>query len=126
MAAASTPPSFYDGMAGQPGGGAPPPGAAPAPGGAPGGADGGKPEDEIFQAVAKVMSVLKKVPKMKDGTQTYIDRALAPLKEMVVDVLKKDPKDLDSASPAPSASTDPAAAPPAPPTPKPGEAVPAT
>lgn len=123
--ATSAPPNIYDNMAGMQGApagaGAPAAGGPPGPGGAPGGdADG-----EILQAVAKIFSVLKKVPKMKDGTQPYIDRALAPLKEMVVDVLKKDPKDLDAAGGGDKSAD--AAAPdsPAAQAPLPGEAVPA-
>lgn len=102
-----------------PGGGAPPPAA--------GGDDGkGSPDDEIVQAVGKMFTLLNKIPKMasKDGTQPYIERAKAALKEMVVDALKKDPKDLDSGG-GDSKPAGGAEAPPAPPTPKPGEAVPA-
>lgn len=97
-----------------------PGGAPPPPAGGPGGAPGADADGEIVQAVAKIFSVLKKMPKMKDGAQPYIDRAMAPLKEMVVDLLKKDPKELDAASPAPAAAS------PAPAAPLPGEAVPAT
>src|SRR5271170_2641791 len=120
MAAASTPPSFYSSMAqAQPGG------APPAAGGD--GGKGGDPDDEIVQAVGKMFSLLNKIPKMasKDGTQPYIERAKAALKEMVVDALKKDPKDLDSPPGGGDKPTTGAEAPPAPPTPKPGEAVPA-
>lgn len=123
--ATSAPPNIYDNMAGMQG--APAGAGAPAPGaGGPAGAPGGDADGEILQAVAKIFSVLKKVPKMKDGTQPYIDRALAPLKEMVVDVLKKDPKDLDAASGGGDKPADaPASASPAAQAPLPGEAVPA-
>lgn len=92
----SAPPSLYDNAASMPG--------PPAP--KPGGDDA---DMEILQAVKKINDVLKKVAAKKDGTQPYIDRMMAAAKDMVVDVLKKDPKDLESSDPAP-----PAAAPPAP------------
>lgn len=120
MAAGSTPPSFYNNMAQAQPGGAPPPGGDA-------GGKGGDPDDEIVQAVGKMFNILNKIPKMasKDGTQPYIERAKAALKEMVVDALKKDPKDLDAGTGASDKPAGGDTAPPAPPTPKPGEAVPA-
>jgi len=85
----SAPPSFYNSMA-QTGGGAapPPPAGAPAAGGD---------DTDVLAAMAKMAGALKKIGKMKDGAQPYIDRMMSTMKELIVDVFKKDPKDLDAA-----------------------------
>lgn len=94
----SAPPSFYNTMAQQnaTGGGAMPPGGAKPP--------AGGDDAEIMAAVTKVFGAMKKIGAMKDGAQPYIDRIQTALKEMVVDVFKKDPKDLDAAA-APAADS---------------------
>jgi hypothetical protein len=86
----------------------------------PKGGPGGDADMEILTAVKKISDVLKKIAAKKDGTQPYIDRMMAAAKDMIVDVLKKDPKDLDASASAPAGDgappPPPAGAPPAPPT----------
>lgn len=88
---AAAPPSFYNQMSQQGGTGA---GTT-----APGPADKPKGDDaDIIDAVAKIFKASKKIAEMKDGAKPYVDRIQAALKEMFVDVFKKDPKDLDASA----------------------------
>jgi hypothetical protein len=114
----AAPPSFYDNLpaGGDAAAGGPPP---PAPGGKQGGdsdVDG-----ELMKGLTGVYRVLSKMGKLKKEIKPGIDKIKEDIKGLVVQGLKKDPKDLDSgeektpdAAPAPDAAP-PAGGPPSPP-----------
>lgn len=119
---AAAPPSIYNQQSIQNGTGAgvltPGPQGAPGAQGKPAGDDA-----DIIDAVAKIFKASKKIAEMKDGAKPYVDRIQAALKEMFVDVFKKDPKDLDASAggdakpPADNATPPPDAGNPTPPPP---------
>ncbi len=108
----AAPPNFYDNL---PGGGEPAAGAPP-PGG-PGGKPGGEPDadEELMKGLTGVYRVLSKMSKLKKELKGGIDKIKEDIKVLVVQGLKKDPKDLDSGedkTPPPAPAAEPPAAPP--------------
>lgn len=108
----AAPPSFYDNL---------PAGGDAAGGGPQGGGDKGKDSDadeELMKGLTGVYRVLSKMSKIKKELKPGIDKLKEGIKELVVQGLKKDPKDLDSGddSKAPAAdAAPPSGGPPAPP-----------
>ena len=110
----AAPPSFYDNLpaGGDAAGGGPQPGKK--------GADSDA-DEELMKGLTGVYRVLSKMSKLKKELKPGIDKLKEGIKELVVQGLKKDPKDLDSgedktpdAAP-PAADAPPPGGPPAPP-----------
>jgi hypothetical protein len=106
----AAPPSFYDNL---------PAGGDAAGGGPQPGAKGGEPDadEELMKGLTGVYRVLSKMSKIKKDLKPGIDDIKEKIKVLVVQGLKKDPKDLDSGeekTPEPAAEP-PAGGPPAPP-----------
>jgi|ERR1700728_1095136 len=102
----AAPPSFYDNL---------PPGGDASGGGPQGGGPKGKESDadeELMKGFTGVFRVLSKMSKLKKELKPGIDKLKEGIKEIVVQGLKKDPKDLDSGD---DSKPDADAAPPAPP-----------
>ena len=102
----AAPPNFYDNL---PAGGDGAAGAPPAKVGEDTDADG-----ELMKGLTGVYRVLSKMAKLKKELKPGIDKIKEDIKVLVVQGLKKDPKDLDSGeeTPAPAAEP-PAGGPPA-------------
>jgi hypothetical protein len=86
----AAPPSFYDNLpaGGDAAGGGPQPGAKK---------DGESDSDEeLMKGLTGVYRVLSKMSKIKKELKPGIDKLKEGIKELVVQGLKKDPKDLDS------------------------------
>lgn len=108
----AAPPSFYDNL--------PPGGDAAAGGPQPGGKKGGDSDadEELMKGLTGVYRVLSKMSKLKKELKPGIDKLKDGIKELVVQGLKKDPKDLDSGEDKPAEAppeAPPAGGPPAPP-----------
>ncbi len=108
------PPSFYDNLpaGGDAAAGGPPPAGQ--------GKDAGSDVDEeLMKGLTGVYRVMSKMAKLKKELKPGIDKIKEDIKVLVVQGLKKDPKDLDSGEdkPAPEAPPPPppAGGPPAPP-----------
>jgi hypothetical protein len=107
----AAPPSFYDNLpaGGDAGGG------GPQGGGAKPGADKDA-DQELLNGVTAVYRVIGKIGKAKEGLKPLIDKVKTAIKELAVQGLKMDPKDLDSGDDSkPAAEAPPAGGPPAPP-----------
>ena len=110
----AAPPNFYENL---PGGGETA-GGGPKPG--PAGKQGGEPDadGELMQGLTGVYRVLSKMAKIKKELKGGIDKIKEDIKILVVQGLKKDPKDLESGDDkAPAAAEPPPATPPAAPPP---------
>ena len=108
----AAPPSFYDNL--------PAGGDAAAGGPLPGGKKGADSDadEELMKGLTGVYRVLSKMSKLKKELKPGIDKLKEGIKDLVVQGLKKDPKDLDSgedktpdAAPAADAGGPPAAPP---------------
>lgn len=107
----AAPPSFYDNL---------PPGGDAAAGGPPPGKKGEDKDgdEELLKGVVGVYRVVNKIGKAKDALKPLVEKVKAAIKELAVQGLKMDPKDLDSgddSKSAPPADAAPAGGPPAPP-----------
>lgn len=109
----AAPPSFYDNL---------PPGGDASGGGPQAGAKGKESDadEELMKGFTGVFRVLSKMSKLKKELKPGIDKLKEGIKEIVVQGLKKDPKDLDSGDDSKDADAAPPAAaaaggPPAPP-----------
>jgi hypothetical protein len=113
----AAPPSFYDNLpaGGDAASGGPPPGGKK-------GADSDV-DEELMKGLTGVYRVLSKMTKLKKDLKPGIDKLKEGIKELVVQGLKKDPKDLDSGDDKPADAPPPDAAPPAggPPAPPPSQ-----
>jgi hypothetical protein len=108
----AAPPSFYDNL--------PAGGDAAAGGPQPGGKKGADSDvdEELMKGLTGVYRVLSKMTKLKKDLKPGIDKLKEGIKELVVQGLKKDPKDLDSGDDKPAEAppeAPPAGGPPAPP-----------
>jgi hypothetical protein len=106
----AAPPSFYDNL--------PPGGEAASGGPQPDGKKGGDSDadEELMKGLTGVYRVLSKMSKLKKELKPGIDKLKDGIKELVVQGLKKDPKDLDSgddSKSAPPPDAAPAGGPPA-------------
>jgi len=103
------PPNFYDNL----------PAGGDAAGGGPQPQGGGKPgadsdaDGELMKGLTGVYRVLSKMAKVKKELKPGIDKLKEGIKELVVQGLKKDPKDLDSGDDKGSDSAAPPEPPPA-------------
>ncbi len=106
----AAPPNFYENLpgGGEPAAGAPPPGGAGKPGGEP------DADEELMKGLTGVYRVLSKMAKLKKELKGGIDKIKEDIKVLVVQGLKKDPKDLDAGEDKAPAAPPPAAEPPAP------------
>lgn len=105
----AAPPSFYDNL---PAGGDAASGGPP-----PGGKKSGESDadEELMKGLTGVYRVLSKMSKLKKELKPGIDKLKEGIKELVVQGLKKDPKDLDSGEEKPpeAEAAPPAGGPPA-------------
>jgi len=74
----------------------------------------GEPDEVIMKGFGKVMSVLDKMAELNEGLKPGVGKIKQQLKDMTVQVLKKNPQDLDSGDDKSAASAQPAAAEPSP------------
>ena len=107
----AAPPNFYDSL---------PAGGDAAAGGPPPKKPGGESDsdEELMKGLTGVYRVLSKMVKIKKELKPGIDKLKDGIKELVVQGLKKDPKDLDAGEEKPPASAPPeppAGGPPSPP-----------
>ena len=109
----AAPPNFYDNL---------PAGGDAAAGGPPPKKPGGESDsdEELMKGLTGVYRVLSKMSKLKKELKPGIDKLKEGIKELVVQGLKKDPKDLDSVEdkppePPPAPPEPPAGGPPPPP-----------
>jgi len=107
----AAPPNFYDNL---------PAGGDAAAGGPPQKKPGGEPDadEELMKGLTGVYRVLSKMSKLKKELKPGIDKIKEDIKVLVVQGLKKDPKDLDSGDDKPAESAPPgppAGGPPSPP-----------
>ena len=109
----AAPPNFYDNL---------PAGGDAAAGGPPPKKPGGESDsdEELMKGLTGVYRVLSKMSKLKKELKPGIDKLKEGIKELVVQGLKKDPKDLDSGEdkppePPPAPPEPPAGGPPPPP-----------
>jgi hypothetical protein len=106
----AAPPNFYDAL---------PAGGDAAAGGPPPKKPGGEPDadEELMKGLTGVYRVLSKMAKLKKELKPGFDKMKEDIKAMVVQGLKKDPKDLDSGEdkPAEAPPEPPAGGPPSPP-----------
>ena len=107
----AAPPNFYDNL---------PAGGDAAAGGPPPKKPGGESDsdEELMKGLTGVYRVLSKMVKIKKELKPGIDKLKDGIKELVVQGLKKDPKDLDSGEEKPAESApleQPAGGPPSPP-----------
>lgn len=103
----AAPPNFYDNL---------PAGGDSAAGGPQASAKGGEPDtdEELMKGLTGVYRVLSKMAKLKKEIKPGIDAIKEKVKELVVQGLKKDPKDLDSGDDKSESTPDsPAGGPPA-------------
>jgi hypothetical protein len=106
----AAPPSFYDNL---------PAGGDAAAGGPPAGKKAGESDadEELMKGFTGIMRVLTKMSKLKKEIKPGIDGIKEDIKKLVVQGLKKDPKDLESEEDKPSdaSAEPPAGGPPSPP-----------
>ena len=96
----AAPPNFYDNL---------PAGGDAAAGGPPPKKPGGESDsdEELMKGLTGVYRVLSKMVKIKKELKPGIDKLKDGIKELVVQGLKKDPKDLDSGEEKPAESAPP-------------------
>jgi hypothetical protein len=105
MPPTSAPPSFYSNIAAMGQGGAPSMGKKPGP-------DGKNDDAELMQAFSGIFKVFEKIKKLKPEAGPKLQPAYDAIKSVIVDVLKKDPKEVEpapetSAPPTPPAGNEP-------------------